>query len=267
MLRGVENRANTPDMRRLVPASVVLASALLGSAHADGDALVDMLGPREIAVGEAMRGAATGPSAIALNPAGLPLNHELVFEGGYGYRASDQASLVHVAACDSTNMYPGCFYYDYAGSNPELGGMTMHRAMHIAGTSLGYPVSPMVTVGTSLKYYHFSSDLMTDTNASGFNFDLGTTLRISEQMSFGLAGYNLWGAESPQFARAAGGGVVVNPIQISSSPEITRRASAAAPSSSCGRTTASRASRSGWEPFAIPVSTRRICRPAWVSRE
>ena len=73
---------------RLLTASAVLLFAALGSAHAEGDALVDMLGPREIAVGEAMRGGATGSSAIGLNPAGLPLNRELVFEGGYGYRAS-----------------------------------------------------------------------------------------------------------------------------------------------------------------------------------
>ena len=58
---------------------------------AERDSLVDSLGPREMAVGEALRGAATGASAIALNPAGLPLNRELVFEGGYGYPLADQA--------------------------------------------------------------------------------------------------------------------------------------------------------------------------------
>src|SRR5262249_55888196 len=109
---------------RLVPIALI---SLIGSAHAEGDALVDALGPREIAVGEAMRGAATGASAIGLNPAGLPLNRELVFEGGYGYRLDDQASLLGVSACDSTSAVSGCFYYQYAGSNPELGGMTLSR--------------------------------------------------------------------------------------------------------------------------------------------
>ena len=56
---------------RLARALVLVGFALLGTAHADGDALVDMLGPREIAVGEAMRGGATGASAISMNPAGL----------------------------------------------------------------------------------------------------------------------------------------------------------------------------------------------------
>lgn len=198
---------------RLV-ASLFLATALFGSAHADGDSLADMLGPREIAVGEALRGGATGASAIGLNPAGLPLNQELVFEGGYGYRPSDAASLVNVSACDSTASVPGCFYYDYAGSNPELGGMSMHRATHIAGTTLAYPISPRVLIGTSVKYLHFSSDVMGDTNASGVNFDLGTTVRVNDQISIGVAGYNLWGTESSQWARAAGGGILARPIQM-----------------------------------------------------
>jgi hypothetical protein len=193
-------------------ASVFLATGLLGTAHADGDALVDMLGPREIAVGEAMRGGATGASAIGMNPAGLPLNRELVFEGGYGYRLSDQASLFGVSACDSTNAMPGCFYYDYAGSNPELDGMSAHRHTHIAGSSIGYPVSPRVFLGASVKYFRFASDAMGETNASGFNWDVGTTLRLTDVVNVGLAGYNLWGADSTQFPRAAGGGIYAHPL-------------------------------------------------------
>jgi hypothetical protein len=211
-LRRGGERANTPDMRLVAP--MILATALFGSAHADGDSLVDMLGPREIAVGEAMRGGATGSSAIGLNPAGLPLNQELVFEGGYGYRPTDQASLVNVSACDSTAPVPGCFYYDYAGSSPELSGMSMHRTTHVAGTSLAYPVSPRVMIGTSVKYLHFSTDVMGESNASGINFDLGTTVKVNDQISVGVAGYNLWGTESPQWARAAGGGVLARPIQM-----------------------------------------------------
>src|ERR1044071_1055967 len=100
---------------RVITATAILGS-LIGSAHAEGDALVDTLGPREIAVGEAMRGAATGASAASLNPAGLPLNRELVFEGGYGYRLDDQASLFGVSACDSTSAVLRCLYFHSAPS-------------------------------------------------------------------------------------------------------------------------------------------------------
>jgi hypothetical protein len=186
--------------------------SLIGSAYAEGDALVDSLGPREIAVGEAMRGAATGASAIGLNPAGLPLNRELVFEGGYGYRLSDDASLIGVSACDSTGVVPGCFYYQYAGSNPELEGVTMNRRTHMAGSSVAYPITPRVFLGSTIKYFNFSSTVPGEMKASGLNWDFGTTLRITELVNLGVAGYNLWGAESPEFARALGAGVLVRPI-------------------------------------------------------
>jgi hypothetical protein len=190
----------------------MIVISLIGSAYAEGDALVDTLGPREIAVGEAMRGAATGASAIWLNPAGLPLNRELVFEGGYGYRLTDQASLVGVSACDSTSAIPGCFYYNYAGSSPELGGMELSRRTHMAGTSLAYPISPRAFIGTSIKYFNFDSDVMTESKASGFNWDVGATFRVTDFVSVGAAGYNLWGEESPELPRAVGGGVLARPL-------------------------------------------------------
>jgi len=198
---------------RLVPASAILATALLGSAHAEGDALVDMLGPREIAVGEAMRGEATGATSVALNPAGVTLNHELVFEGGYGYRAADGASLIGASACDSTATLPGCFYYEYAGSNPDLGGMTLHRSTHIGGLALGYPVTPNLSFGTTVKYFHFDSDVMNEPKASGFTDDIGANYTTdSRELSIGVAGYNLLGTESVEFPRAAGGGIVFQPM-------------------------------------------------------
>jgi hypothetical protein len=191
---------------RLACAPAVLA-ALSGTAHADGDALTDMLGPREIAVGEAMRGAATGATAIALNPAGLPLTREMVFEGGYGYRASDQASLIGVSACDSTNAVPGCFYYDYAGTSPELGGMAMHTTTHVGGLTVAWPVSPRVFIGAGAKYYHFDSNMASEPSSSGFTYDIGATARLTDLVNIGVAGYNLMGSSSEQFPRAAGGGL------------------------------------------------------------
>lgn len=195
-----------------VRCSLILVTALVTSAYADGDTLVDMLGPREIAVGEAMRGGATGATAIGLNPAGLPLTRELVFEGGFGYRLSDAASLVGVSACDSTVSMPGCFYYNYAGSNPEMAGVEMHRRTHMAGFSSGYPVTPRVAIGASIKYFNFRDDAMPSAKASGFNWDVGTTLRITELINVGAAVYNLYGADSPEFPRAVGGGVLAHPI-------------------------------------------------------
>src|SRR4051812_20758874 len=145
--------------------------AVVGNARADADSLNDLLGPREIAVGEAMRGGATGTAGADLNPSGLALNRELVFEGGYGYRASDSASLVGVSACDSTNAMPGCFFYNYAGSSLDFGEMTAHTTTHVGGIALSRMVIPRILIGATAKYYHFSSDDMTHApNSSGTAF-------------------------------------------------------------------------------------------------
>src|SRR3970282_1276327 len=112
------------------------------------------------------RGGAAGASAIGLNPAGLPLNRELVFEGGYGYRPSDSASLIGVSACDSTNAVPGCFFYSYAGPDPVFEGMEMSRTTHIAGSSLSRQISPRVMFGSTSKYFRFDSNVMDEKKKS-----------------------------------------------------------------------------------------------------
>ncbi len=196
-----------------VRSSLIIVSALATSAQAEGDALVDTLGPREIAVGEAMRGGATGASAIGLNPSGLPLNRELVFQGGYGYRASDQTSLIGVSACDSTNAAPGCFYYNHSGANPELSGTMTHQSTHLAGGAFSYPVTPRVFLGSGIKYFSSKDDAMGSSDSSGWNWDLGMTLRITDMINVGASGQNLWGADSPDFPRAVGGGVLARPMQ------------------------------------------------------
>jgi hypothetical protein len=195
--------------------SLVLGVAVLSSGTAFADGLDDTLGPREIAVGEALRGGATGVAAADLNPSGLSLNRELVFEGGYGYRGADSASLIGVSACDSTNAVPGCFFYDYAGSNPDLGGMSLHRTTHLGGLALSRMVVPRVLIGATAKYYHFSSDMPGESAASGYAFDLGATLRVTDQISLGAAGQNLWASTStPQFPRTLGGGVYAHVASV-----------------------------------------------------
>jgi hypothetical protein len=198
---------------RSIVLGVLGVTCVVGTARADGDSLDDLLGPREVAVGEAMRGGATGASAIGMNPAGLPLNRELVFEGGYGYRASDSASLIGVSACDSTNLMPGCFFYDYAGSSPELDGMTGTRRTHVGGLALAREFVPRVLIGATTKYYNFDSTMTGEKSASGVALDFGATVRMTEMINLGLAAQNLYTSDkSPQFPRALGGGVHARPL-------------------------------------------------------
>jgi hypothetical protein len=190
-------------------------TALVGQARADADSLNDLLGPREIAVGEAMRGGATGASGADLNPSGVGLNRELVFEGGYGYRAADSASLIGVSACDSTAALPGCFFYNYTGSNPELGDMTVHRSTHVGGVALSRMIVPRILFGATTKYYRFRSDMEGEPNGSGTTFDLGATIRLTNLLNIGVAGQNLWATTaSPEFPRMVGGGVYARPVPV-----------------------------------------------------
>jgi hypothetical protein len=217
-LRRVKNHANTLGMRSLVfVLPVVGVAAFGGLAHASpaspSDSLDDRLGPREIAVGEALRGGATGSSGIELNPSSIGLNRELVFEGGYGYRGSDSASLIGVSACDSTTSLPGCFFYDYAGENPELGDMTMHRTTHVAGLALSRMLVPRILIGATGKYYDVNSNMTGDPSGSGTTFDLGATIRLTDSINFGVSGQNLWATtRSIDFPRALGGGFYAHPV-------------------------------------------------------
>jgi len=181
-------------------------------ALADADSLVDTLGPSEVGVGEAKRAAAIGALATRLNPAGLPLSNELVFDGGYGYRPEDSASLVSVAACDSTNALPGCFYYTYVGASPETDGGTAKLRAHTGGLTLAKAAGSRVIVGTGVKYFDVEQDGMDA--GSGFAWDVGTTVRVAPMVNLGAVGYNVLGADSLQYPRAIGAGLMVRPVEL-----------------------------------------------------
>jgi hypothetical protein len=192
-------------------ASFLALAAADTAARADADSLGDLLGPREVALGEGLRAGATGGLATTLNPAGLPLTHELVFEGSYGYRPDDHASLVGLSACDSTNVAPGCFYYHYADRSPDVDGMESSRRTHVAGATLSRQLGTRAIVGVDGKYFNFESDVMGEADKSGFTWDLGALVRLTDIVNLGAVGYNLFGNRSPEFPRAFAAGVYVRP--------------------------------------------------------
>lgn len=191
----------------LAAATAVFATTA-SPALADADSLIDHLGPTETGVGEARRAGALGALSTRLNPAGLPLTTEVVFDGGFGYRPQDGASLVSLAACDSTNVMPGCFYYTYVGAD-ELDGMDTPMRAHTGGITLSKAINQRITLGAGVKYFDVETDGMDA--GSGVNWDLGTTVRLTETANVALVGYNLWGADSEQFPRAIGTGALVRP--------------------------------------------------------
>ncbi|RMH39840.1 MAG: hypothetical protein D6689_15485 [Deltaproteobacteria bacterium] len=198
---------------RIAAATALWIALLCPAARANANSLVDALGPRELALGESMRADATGSLATTLNPAGLPLSRSLVLETGYGYRPDDGASLVAVSACDSTVPVPGCFYYHYFRASPDVGGVDVRRRSHEVGYVIARRVGSFV-FGAKYKYfdYNFSPASAGDDDASGHAADFGMTFVAGDSVRVGVVSYNLVStADSPQYPRAFGGGLVVRP--------------------------------------------------------
>jgi hypothetical protein len=198
-------------MRCFVPVAAAILFGLSSNAVADADSLTDSLGPRAIAVGESLRAQSVGSLSTVLNPAGLALNRQLVFEGSYGFRNEDSASIANISACDSTTPIAGCFYYHYMTAGPETGGMKSRRRFHEGGVSAARALTPQLLLGTNTRYFDYNSDLMDEEDADGFTVDVGLIFVPTKIVNIAAVGYNLIGTKSVQYPRAAATGVTVRP--------------------------------------------------------
>ncbi len=200
-------------MHRITAATLLLMVSSAPAARADANSLFDLLGPREIAVGESLRAEAKGGLATTLNPAGLALSRELVLESSYGYRPSDGANIAAISACDSTVPVPGCFYYRYFSADPEISGVDHTRRAHEIGYVAARAVGKFV-MGVTYKYFDYNSDLTGESDESGHSTDFGITLVPSNALKLAFVGYNLLSSgESPQYPRAYATGLVLRPSQ------------------------------------------------------
>lgn len=184
---------------------------LSSTAAADANSLTDYFGPREVSLGETMRADSYGSLATTLNPAGLALNRQLVFEGSYGYRPGDSASTVAISACDSTVAVPGCFYYHYFGAQPSLEGEDYDRRAHEGGIAAARAITSRLFFGVNARYFDYESNLDGEMDSSGFAADFGLTLKATSHIQAAVVGYNLLAAESAQYPMGVGAGVAVRP--------------------------------------------------------
>jgi hypothetical protein len=191
---------------------VGMSLGVLITSPALADSLVDNLSPRSIGMGETMRGSAHGGLAVSLNPAGLALSRQLVFEGGYGFRPEDGATSVSISACDATVPMPGCFYYQYFSASPEIAGDELSRRVHEAGTLFARQVSDLVFTGINIKYFDYRTNMPGEEEASGFALDVGTIVRAGDHIDLGLAGYNVLAESAAQYPRGVGSGVTLRPM-------------------------------------------------------
>lgn len=185
----------------LAVAALVLVAAPL--VHAD--APIDFLGPRELALGEAMRADARGATAMTINPGGLPLSQELVFEGSYGYLGGGDtaAHAVAVSGCDSTVPIAGCLYYRYYKRQPGGDDGDQFR-VHEVGSTAARAFGPTVSGGISAKYFDTAGPGEDD---SGFAVDAGLLVRLANTFAIAAVGHNLVNGGAIQYPRAVAGGI------------------------------------------------------------
>jgi hypothetical protein len=179
-----------------------------GFARADED----VLSPRAIGVGEALRAAATGSLATTLNPAGIVTNRSYVIEGSYGYRPDDKSHIQMVSICDSVTTRVGaCIYYRHLSADPSEAG---DRSLHDVGITAAIPLGPNLAFGVTNRYVSYSESVMeevpVDTSKKGLMLDAGMTFRVFDPLSVALVGYNLFGGDDQRYSRALGGGLAFN---------------------------------------------------------
>lgn len=183
-----------------------------GARAAFADSLTESFGPRAIGSGESMRADAQGTLAIGLNPAGLALGHQLVFEGWYGFRPDDSASHVMAAACDSTTPVAGCFHYRYFVAEPESGGESFRRRVHEFGTTFARAIGERLAIGIGGKYFDYNSELP-EGDASGFTVDVGAVFRATSSLSIAAVGYNVIAEDTAQYPLAVAAGLAFRPME------------------------------------------------------
>lgn len=140
------------------------------SAHA-----VDpMVGLRSLAMGDSMRGTATGAEGVLLNPSGLALERKFDASAFYSLRAQSLGHFLHASVSDSvTQQYIAVgLYYNYWHETPHFAyalgeGGASTRAFIVdgydvvrqgteAGTVLAIPFSDRFALGATLKYAYLS---------------------------------------------------------------------------------------------------------------
>lgn len=205
-------RMTAETLCRKVVVTAVALVCVSSTARADANSMTDYFGPREVSLGESMRADASGSLATNLNPAGVGLTRSVVFEGSYGYRPGDSASVVAASACDSTVPVPGCFYYRYFGAEPTLEGEDYDRRVHEFGMAAARALSQRFILGINVRYFDYESNFMDEKDSSGFAADAGFIMRVGETIQLAGVGYNLLSAESAQYPLGVGAGVTMRPV-------------------------------------------------------
>jgi hypothetical protein len=164
-------------------------------------------GTRALGMAGALRGSATGDSALTLNPSGMSLLRAYIIEAMYAHDRIDpgQTNVGRLSIVDSTSGFniSGGIYYNYLSD--EAAGF--ERSGHEGGGALSFPLGQYLFIGGGVKYFRLSQT--GGTRVRGFTFDAGLTLRPLPSVSIGVAAQNLADLHTDRAPRTVGGGVTL----------------------------------------------------------
>ena len=185
---------------------LVLAAMPIFNLHADS--VLDTVDARSLGMGEARRAEAFGSASTSLNPSGLSLNKQLVFEGAYGFNDTNDDKLIRAVACDSTVPVGGCFFYNFQSLHLDPTLDSDDQSYHLFGATSARAISSHLHVGFTFKYVNFEGA----SEESGFATDVGLTLELSRGIRVAGVGYNLYHTvDHPEFERAFATALSVRP--------------------------------------------------------
>jgi len=169
-------------------------------------------GTRALGLGGALRGAATGDSALTLNPSGMSLMRAYVIEAAYLHDSAGSATsnLGRLSIVDSTSGFnvAGGVYYNYLAQDLGAG---IERSGHEGAAALSLPLGERLFIGGTVKYLRLSTTGTAPTR--GFTFDAGITIKPVGSVSLGVSGQNLVDKHTDRAPRMLGGGITVGATQ------------------------------------------------------
>lgn len=135
-----------------------------------------MVGIRALAMGDSLRGNASGDEGTLLNPSGIALSKQFFSSGFYSFRSQSNGHFLHASVSDSvTQQYLAIgLYYNFFHESPHFayrlgeggassrvltigtGGSDITRSGNEAGFVIALPLGDRFAMGGTLKYGNYS---------------------------------------------------------------------------------------------------------------
>ncbi len=173
----------------------------------DTPAREDLESTRGLAMGTGARASAASTSAIAYNPAGLPIGRLYHLEGLAAYEPSAGRWELGASVIDSmTNKLAAGLSFRGLLGDGESGYSGLDGRV-----GLGFPVSDAFSLGLSGRYLSLTRDGQVpegedETLAQGFTLDASILIQPVTGLRIAAYGYNLIDLESPLAPLTIGGG-------------------------------------------------------------